>query len=328
MWSWVSGLMMAIGLAWTGCALAQAPAIPENPRFVFPTTPEVVVKLAQPSTTRSIRGKLLSLTAFEVVIDTGKTSPRGEPGQRIAFERIESLRSSDGRFEFTPDEDFQAASLRIVSTFSSVTIESASPATETPSGDPSPARAAHTAAGPIMPKKPPVNGLGQGGFGGIKNLPKPKKTDPVSPEAPATEGGTEGTPEVTEPETPPPVDQTAGATEIFLCSNCAKEIPASAIKTGVCPHCKVAFSNLALPPSKPVSNPFQKPAGNGNAGGGGAFAPTSPAPTDPAVPAPANNNGTQIIQGGGFTLDAIPNWAKGGLFVLLVLVGWHLIFNR
>ena len=323
MWNRASGWVVAMGLLWMGAAEAQTPALPDNPRFVFPTTPEVVVKLVPNSTTRSIRGKLKSLTALEVVVDVGKTPRPGQSdaGQRIGFDRIESLRSSDGRLEFTPDEDFQAISQRIVVAYASVTIESAAATPGTASGNPSPTESAHTAEGPSPTKKPPVNGLGQGGFGGLKNLSKPKKSDPASSETPAETGGAESTPD---PANPPPVDPTAGATEVLFCSNCTKEIPASAIKTGVCPHCKVAFSNLALPPTQPVANPFNPSAKPGPAGSN-PFA-ANPSPT--STPTPPTNSGSQVIQGSSFTLDAIPNWAKGGLFVLLVLIGWHLIFNR
>jgi hypothetical protein len=102
-----------------------------------------------------------------------------------------------------------------------------------------------------------------------------------------------------------------------------KEIPSSAIKSGVCPHCKIAFSNGATPSSNPGPNPFApKPGTNGSATD--AFAPTSSAPSV----APAANSGSQVVQTTGFSIDSIPNWAKGGLFVLFVLIGWQLVFNR
>lgn len=327
MWGRVAALVVAISGMWTGWAAAQAPAIPENPRYVFPTTPEVVVKLVQPNTQRSIRGKLISLTALEVIVDTGKLSAearaRGEIGQRISFDRIESLHSSDGRFRFTPEENFKTVSQRIVAAYTSVTVEgsSATPDAAGNISNPDPATVGHMPTVPVPMRKPPVNGLGQGGFGGIKNLPKPKKPDPSSADIPAEATGTQGT---SDPATPPDVDPTAGATEVLLCSNCAKEIPASAIKTGVCPHCKIAFSNVTPAPSTPASNPFQKTAGSGT-GNADPFAPTTPAASAASVP-PANT-GSQV-ESVGFSIEAIPNWAKGGLFVLLVLVGWHLVFNR
>ncbi len=354
MWGRIAGLMVGIALTWTGVALAQAPETPDRLRYVFPTRPEVIIKMVQPSTASSIRGKLVSLTDSEVVIETMKKSPprdrgRIDGGSSISFERIESLRTLDGEFEFTPKEDFETVSKRLVAAFASVTVEDASlpvgssqvaitpsttPSTSLPGSDPTedPAMAVHAGSqvapiplDPRAPKnrkpraaKPPVKGPGQSGFGGIKSLTKPKKTDPASSEMPADGTETEAT---TSAETTPPVDPTAGATEVLLCSSCGKEIPTSAVKTGVCPHCKIAFSNVTGPPSKTTQNPFQQPgtrtAGTGTAG---AFSATSPS-------VPPTNTGSQVVQNSGFSIDAIPNWAKGGLFVLLVLVGWTLM-NR
>ena len=344
MWGRIAGLMVGIGLVWTGVALAQAPEMPERPRFVFPTRPEVILKMVQPSTASSIRGKLISLTDSEVVIDTGKKSP-GRGGSSISFERIESLRTLDGEFEFTPKEDFPSVSKRLVAAFASVSIEDASlpagspqstylpPLTPTEETVIDPAKVGHagTQLAPRIPKnqkpplaKPPVKAPVKSGFGGIKSLTKPPKTDPASPEMPA-----EGTEAPAPAETTPPVDPTAGAKEVLLCSSCGKEIPKSAVRTGVCPHCKIAFSNVTGPPSHKAQNPFQKPgtaaAGTGAAGTGhGAFAGTSSS-VPPSVP--PTNTGSQVVENSGFSIDAIPNWAKGGMFVLLVLVGWHLM-NR
>jgi hypothetical protein len=342
----IAGLMVCIGLAWAGLVQAQTPEMPEHPRFVFPTRPEVTIKMVQPSTSRSIGGKLLSLTDREVVIETAKKGPprdrgRGDGGSSISFERIESLRTLDGDFVFTPKEDFHAIAERIVATFASVTIEDASlsagspPITDTPSttlpgSDPNeiPATVGHagTPLAPKIPKnnpsvaKPPVKGLGQSGFGGIKSLTKPKKTEPASTAPPADGSEPGGT---TEPTPTPPVDPTAGATEVLLCSNCGKEIPASSARQGVCPHCKIAFSNVTAPQSNTAQNPSQKPTGTGN----NAFAGTSTSPSvAPSVP--PTNTGSQVVENSGFSIDTVPNWAKGGLFVLLVLVGWHLVMNR
>ncbi len=346
----IAALMVWMGLAWTGVACAQAPKMPEHPRIVFPTKPEVVVKMVQPSTASSIRGKLLSLTENEVVIDTGKATPRermaGNVGQKIGFNRIVSVKSLDGEFEFTPKEEFKDILDRIVAAYASVTVEDDSlpPGVQrmtytpsnlalTPPSNEDPAKIGHAgtlpgaarlpgaAPDPLTPKKPvakpPVKGLGQKGFGGIKSLTKPKKTDPASAEMPAEGTGPEAT-------IPPSTahSATAGASEVFLCSNCGKEIPATAAKTGICPYCKVAFTNVTGPPSKVAQNPFQKPAGAGN----NPFAQPATAPSvAPSVP--PTNTGSQVVQNSGFSIEAIPNWAKGGMFLLLVLVGWHLM-NR
>lgn len=323
----VFGLVVAVALAWTGIVSAQKVPGASRTRYVFPTTPEVVVKMEKSNNLKYVRGKLLSLTASEIVVDNGKSSARdrelGDIGQRIGFERIESIRTTDGRLEFRTDEDFQEVSKRISASYSSVTTEVDVTPSETSgaSGPPSAVPEVPSVTETPPARKPTLNGLGNGGFGGIKNLPKPKPTDSITPATPSSEGvEVEGN---STPANPPPAATTSGVSEDFLCSNCMKQIPASAIKTGVCPHCKIAFSNVAFPTSNTAPNPFgPKPGTPGSTAG--AFAPTSNVPSV----APTANPGYQITQSNGFSIDSIPNWAKGGLFVLLVLIGWHLVFNR
>ena len=370
MWGRVCGLMLAIVFLWKGPMMAQAPirpglpgmvspqvsgnvpsgtvvpAIPEHPLFLFPTTPDVSLKL-RAGNGRPVRGKLISLSDHAVVIETVSSQhrERGEAGQTIGFDRIETMRSIDGRFEFKPEEDFQVVSKRVMAAYASVQIEpDPDPIASRPGTDNrAPAvttneKAPDPSAEGSRPKssKPIVNGLGNGGFGGISNLQKPKPKKPASGTS-TTESSPEEQPAVTtESANSPPAAPTSGVTEILLCSNCTKEIPTSAVKSGVCPHCKIAFANVTVAPSPSTTNPFQSSTGTEtglgmrteSTAGAGAFAPTTTgAPA--AVSAPAQNTGTQIIQGGnGFSIDAVPNWAKGGLFVLLVLVGWHLMFNR
>lgn len=322
----LSGLIVAFVFAWTEIVAAQEVAAPSRTRYLFPTTPEVVVKMEKSNNLKYVRGKLLSLTDSEIVVDTGKSSPRdrelGDVGQRIGFERIESIRTTDGRLEFRVDEDFQEVSKRLIASYSSVTTEVDTALPKTSPGTPAAVLEAPAVAEKPSTRKPPVNGLGNGGFGGLRNLPKPKQSDPTPPAN--TSDNTTETPQNTPSVTPPSTPATSNATEILLCSNCTKEIPASAIQSGVCPHCQIAFSNVAIK-ANPSSGtqPFSATPGSSNTASN-PFAPTSNAP---AV-APTTANGSQVVQTNGFSIDSIPNWAKGGLFVLLVLIGWHLIFNR
>lgn len=323
----ILGLVVVVVLAWTSVVTAQDVAAPSPTRYLFPTTPEVVVKMEKSSNLRYVRGKLLSLTDSEIVLDTGKSSARdrelGDVGQRIGYERIESIRTTDGRLEFRVDEDFQVVSKRIMASYSSVTVEADASLPKISSGLPSAVPGVPAVVATPPARNPPVNGLGNGGFGGLQNLPKTKQSEPTTP-ANIPNQGME-TVENTPPATPAhSATATSGVTEILLCSNCTKEIPASAIRTGVCPHCQIAFSNVSIK-ANPTSGSQAFSAKPGSAAApSNAFAPTSNAP---AV-APTAANGSQITQSNGFSVDSIPNWAKGGLFVLLVLVGWHMAFNR
>jgi|GEM_PF-4959472 len=350
--AWLLGLIVAAGAFCGESVTAQAPTIPEHPKFLFPTRPEVSVKLTKASNGKPVRGKLISLTALEAVIDTGTLSrrdrERGEQGQRVSVDRMESLRSTDGRFQFQPEEDFKVVAQRIVAAYTSVKIEGEvdpggsgldidSPLPTLPGSPSLPGSVAlpgMSKPGPKNPAeatnpkttKPKPNGIGNGGFGGIKNLPKPKK-----PESESSDTDVENEAEATEPSTEmseaPPETPLSGVTETLFCSNCTKEVPTSAIKSGVCPHCKVAFANVSIAPSAVVKNPFEKSGGAANAGAG-AFAATGATPATAPIPGEANNSGTVVVQGGEFTFDSIPGWAKGGLFILLVLVGYHMLFNR
>ncbi len=327
----LAGLMLAIWASGAGLVFAQGVTLPEYPRFVFPTTPEISIKLQKSSNAKPIRGKLISLTSREAVVDTGNLSrrdrERGELGQRIGFDRIESLRSTDGRLEFQPSEDFRIISERIVAAYASVVVEPDAAPGLSPSVSSSlplapPGIEGQGTTFPVVPPRPrpgqpAVNGLGQGGFGGLSNLPKSKKPEPAV--IPLT-AAPESTPHDVGPEVAHAAASKPVASEILSCSNCGKDLPASATQFGICPHCKVTFT---LPPSatsNAVQNPFQQ-------SGGGAFDPTSTG-ASVGAPAPTTNTGTQVVQGGGFSFDAVPNWAKGGLFALLVLVGYHLLYNR
>lgn len=350
--AWLLRLIVVASAFCGDSVMAQPRVIPEHPKFVFPTRPEVSVKLTKASNGKPVRGKLISLTALEAVIDTGALSrrdrERGELGQRLSVDRMESLRSTDGRFQLTPEEDFQVVARRIVAAYSSVKIEGEvdpggsglkidSPLSALPGSSSLPGSAAlpgmakpgsKDTAEATKPKntKPKPNGMGSGGFGGIKNLPKPKKPES---ESTGEDDAVETPSEISEA---PPETSLSGVTETLYCSSCTKEIPSSAIKSGVCPHCKVPFANISIAPSAVVKNPFEKSGGAGNAGasntGGGAFSPTETTPSTAPLPGGANNSGTVVVQDSGFTFESIPGWAKGGLFILLVLVGYHMLFNR
>ena len=289
-------------------------------KFTFTAPPEVEIKLRKSSKTAKVRGVLTSLSKLEAVVSNEK----GE--QRVSFDRIDTLKTA--LVEFTGDDDYLEIGKKVSAAYSSVEISGAA--------NPSTAAAAHGApaispeANPIKPgmktEQSPKNSLGTGGFGGFKNVAKPKATEPAE-----TASETAGTPEqsgLSSPTETMPLD----ATEVYICDKCKKEITSAHLQAGQCPHCKTDFAvAVTVPRTNPAPNPFgaaPAPAG-GNVNPFGAANKTGAAGQGqggvvPAPPAPV------VIQGGsgGFSIDAIPNWAKGGLFVLLVLVGYHVVFNR
>jgi predicted RNA-binding Zn-ribbon protein involved in translation (DUF1610 family) len=325
--------------------------------FTFLTTPEVSIKLKAPNLGRPIRGKLIALSDGEVIVDTGVLSrrdrERGERGQRVPFSRMESLRSSDGRFEFTPDEGFKVIAQKVVDTYPSIRTEgnvSALQMDRPPrvrskkKGDddePEPAspndtaesemeeESSSTASGKKTPPKKTM-GIGNKGIGGIKSLPKVNKS--VQEQAEDEESADQM--EDSEPE----VEETglADATEEHYCSNCNKRLSRSALKKEECPHCGTTFVMPKASSSRPSGSAQTSghgafaPAGSASAPTGGAFAPAGSAPVAEGAPAAGQTtSSTVVIQGGGgFSFDQVPTWAKGGIFVLVILVGYHVLFNR
>lgn len=331
-------------------AQEDAPAL--DLTFTFLTTPEVSIKLKAPNLGRPVRGKLLTLTDGEVIVDTGLLSrrdrERGERGQRVPFSRMESLRTTDGRFEFSPEEGFKVIAQRAVDTYPSIRVDGNISELELdrpPRGrskkkddDDEPERPAlpgstdpemddeKTSKGSMPGKSPPQKapGIGNRGIGGLKNLPKVNKPNPgQSDESDSND---------------PPDESSSGhddaevaeSNEELICSNCQRVLSRSAVKKGECPHCHATFITPShSSPSSSGQNAFA-PSGNPPTSAAGAFAPAGPAPVDQAAPVagqPASN--TVVVQGGnGFSFDQVPNWAKGGIFILVLLVGYHVLFNR
>lgn len=342
------GLLVLAVLFLCESSVAQSPAIPDHPTVIFLSRPDVIVKLKDNS--KSIRGRLAGLTSVEIMINRGK----GQGDQPIKMERIESLKSVDGVYEFTGEEDIKDIAQRAVDSYAAIKItgpggkpfvgrdSKAKPDRSDDDYVPAAGRANQSTDGEVdteeaePEKKPPANssskskpkGMGKKEFGGIGNLSKNKKSD----EDEASEE--DGDAEMSADESESVAEDSSDASETLVCSSCNKEIPESARNTGVCPHCRATFVNTPKSSRVATKDPFAK-TGNATAG---AFAPTGPAPTGQAAPSgqtapvagqttPATSN-TVIVQGGGFSFDQVPNWAKGGIFVLVLLVGYHMLFNR
>ena len=330
----------------------DAPAL--DLTFTFQTTPEVSIKLKAPNLGRPVRGKLLTLTDGEVIVDTGVLSrrdrERGERGQRVPFSRMESLRTTDGRFEFSPEEGFKVFAQRAVDTYPSIRVDGnisqleldrpprARSKNKGDDDDEDPVRPAlpgatdpemddeKTSKGSMAGKSPPQKapGIGSRGIGGLKNLPKVNKTKQGQSDESESDDPSE------DPSSSNNDAEVAESNEELICSNCQKVLPRSAVKKGECPHCHATF--ISPPQSSPGSSGQGAFAASGHPPGSaaGAFAPVGHAPAEQVAPVagqPASN--TVVVQGGnGFSFDQVPNWAKGGIFILVLLVGYHVLFNR
>ncbi len=348
------GLLVVTLLILGDSVFAQEPEIPDHPRVSFPSRPDVIVELNDNS--KSVRGRLANLTSVEIMINRGK----GQGDQPIKMERIKSLKSVDGFFQFTGDEDIKDITQRAIDSYSAIKIDGPGGRSYVPRGGKGkhskfddedeivvePQRPNRTEKTPKSganktgtEKMPPGNstprskskGLGNGGFGGLGNLPKNSKSK--DDEAGSSEDQDS---EMASEEDDSSESSASGELDEFLCSVCSKEIPQSAMKKGVCPHCRATFAVPKVASSTPQNDPFGKTGGTPVPGTGNAFAPTGAPLTaqgapgvGPAVPAVGQApSSTVVVQNTGFSFDQVPNWAKGGIFILVILVGYHLLFNR
>lgn len=349
---WLGQLVLAVIF----CAMPVA-AQDDTPvfdlSFTFLTTPEISIKLKAPNLGRPIRGKLVALSDGEVIVDTGVLSrrdrERGERGQRVPFSRIESLRSSDGRFEFTPDEGFKVIAQRVVDTYPSIRTEGnvsalqmdrpprvrskkkddddeSEPAAPNGTAESEMEEESNSSASGNKSSPKKTMGIGNKGIGGIKSLPKINK--PIQEQ---TENNEEPADQAEDPTTEDDKPEVANSTdEEHYCSNCNKLLSRSALKKEECPHCGTTFVRSKSTPPQPSGQGAFAPVGASSTPAGGAFAPvgTVPAGQEAAVAGSATSNTVVIQGGGGFSFDQVPTWAKGGIFVLVILVGYHVLFNR
>ncbi len=147
-------------------AMTALPAqeISLDTKFTFSAPPEVEIKLRKSSKSSKVRGVLTSLSKLEAVV----ANEKGE--QRVSFDRIESLKTA--LVEFTGDDDYLEIGKKVRAAYSSVEISGMAQSPEAAGAHRAPATSPEAnAVKPVaMPEPPMKPSLGQGGFGGIKNV--------------------------------------------------------------------------------------------------------------------------------------------------------------
>ncbi len=248
---------------------------------------------------------LISLTEEVVTI---RTSAGKEV--EIEMDKIKTIRTRDGEFDYSPEDEAFASLLRRANRISGVSIETVdvfdplerfAPGEEIPQSpgrpDPDPAVVRNT--------PPPDTGM-----------PEPVTSQPLvisTPEVTATPAPVMQPDDTDDPPAPP-------GTTIYTCATCGKELPAGVRDGDKCPHCGIVFWNRATPAAVATANSdgstttgYPEAAGNPT---------TSGAPANNAAPATAAPSSSSV------NFDEIPMWMKVGFFVGLLAIGWLLLQRR
>ena len=264
----------------------------------------------------SIRQKSGPSRTFTLISLTAETATiRTAAGKDVEIEmsKIRSIRTRDGDFDFSPEEEAFASLVRRANRISGVSVQTVdvydpierfAPGEEIPS-DPVPPRRNPDPA-PSIVRNDDTN---------------PGPADPVLPQPLIV-----ATPETTTNVTPAMTPEDAGnppppGTTIYTCATCNRDLPAGVRDGDKCPHCGIVFWNRAPAPAASGNS-----GGTNNAGGypQATGYPTASGAADPAASPPSNIT----TSSGGLDLDSVPMWMKVGFFVGLIAIGWLLLQRR
>jgi hypothetical protein len=280
----------------------------------------------QQATGSRLRCDLISMTADKVIVRNNQRQNEIEMG------KVRSIRSTDGKFEYSPaDETFesllrrcrriQGVSVGQVRVFDE--LEPEGPDTANPTEPAS----TGTAGQPSATALPATGGAaGPAATSPSDSGTPPESADP-SPTAAAPNAATAG-----------PARRTS------VCANCMKDIPPTLQNGDRCPHCNVIFWDA----SRPIA---PAPAAAGHAAGIASGNPAGNAtgrPSDPdsiltargpkafststgnvtPVTAPTTDTAAPATTTVGDTFSSMPMWMKVGLFAGMLAIAWLLIQRR
>jgi hypothetical protein len=260
-------------------------------------------------------------------IDSEKLHLRALNGDevQIKLERVRSVKTPDEAFEFWPEQEtFEELAGRI-NTISGAKLNGKVP-TSAARGDSTPPRQRGASRAARKHEERAGNDSdardedGRGPFG-LQAPVTPQSDDPAlvvrtdsARPAPARASETAESTDDTASDAEP-----APGTEILVCSNCEKDLPAGFVSGGRCPHCdRVAIFDTG------DANPFA--ASQGSATGHDPFAATgAPAAAIPASAAAAVAATPAADDGG---MAGIPLYGKIGIFAAFLVVGWLILQRR
>jgi hypothetical protein len=254
---------------------------------------------------------LISLTEESIKIRTSA-------GKEIEIEmdKIQTIRTRDGEFDYSPGEETFASLLRRAARINGVSVETVDvydPIERIAPGEEEQPR-------PVNRNQPetPVVANDDPPAANDTNPPPPSTTAhsatppaitdvPVGPEMTPAESGHTATPR-------------PGST-IYTCASCGHDLPAGLKDGDKCPHCGIVFWSSGAPAATASNN-----GGNGGTGGypDAVGYPSSTATT----PAGAPTTTTPGTSPNNFNVADAPMWMKVGFFVGLLVIGWLLIQRR
>lgn len=317
-------LGLLAGLFCTGSFLMGQDFPADAPRKVQ----QVTLSPPREASVRQKSGPARIFTLISLTEDTIKVRTSVGKEVEIAMDKIKTVRTRDGQFDYSPDEETFASLLRRASRITGVTVatvdvydpieriapgeeEPPPPAARNPTEPPAagnPAVAGHsgTAVGHHGAAPPGFHSANRPGV-----VPAPVNVEPTQPqtEQPSSEAAS---PAVATSEAP------GQGTTIYTCANCSNELPAGIKNGDRCPHCGIVFWNAAPAPA-PGSNPG---ADSGTAGYPAASGYPASTTTTP-VAAPSN-----VTPGVSNSFSDVPMWMKVAFFVGLLVIGWLLLQRR
>jgi hypothetical protein len=253
------------------------------------------------ATGNRLRCDLLSMTAEKVVVRNNQRT------NEIEMDKVRSIRSTDGKFEYSPAEESFESLLRRCRRLQGVSLSKLEVFDDVLPED------------PVKPEAPRP-----GDQASITGAP---------PGAGTNEAATANPPETTNAEagegTAPTTGNNGGTS---VCANCGKEIPPTLQNGERCPHCQIIFWD----PNRPIGSP---PHATGSAAGSNAGPPStvtqpganvqyptgSGTGTAVAAPPPAASVPRTSV---GNSLSNAPMWMKVGLFAGMLGIGWLLLQRR
>jgi hypothetical protein len=288
---------------------------------------QVTLSPAKDASIRQKSGPARTFTLISLTEDSIKVRTSAGKEIEIEMDKIQTIRTRDGEFDYSPGEETFASLLRRATRINGVMVET-------------------------VDVYDPIERIAPGEEEDDEERPRPvnrnqsgpeeangEDTTPAGsndPDPPAFTEETTGTQEnTTEPahsEEPVDPDMTASnvddaaapapGTTIYTCANCGNELAVRFKDGDKCPHCGIVFWSSGSPAATASNS-----GGNGgnNAAGGYPEAsgyPASTATTPTGAPS-ATAPGTSIN-----SLGDVPMWMKVGFFVGLLVIGWLLLQRR
>lgn len=274
-----------------------------------PVQPRKVQQVTMsPPRDASIRQKSGPARVFQLISLTEEiVTVRLANGKQVEIEmdKVQAIRTRDGSFDYSPEDETFASLLRRVPRISGATVQTVEvydPIERIAPGEepttPDPADGQSFVANPADP-----SGMPEGAPLVVANPSDPASIDPAMADS---INGTNGTP----------------GSVVYTCANCLQDLPAGFQDGSKCPHCGVVFWSAGPPVvTASGSNGATAEAGAANHDPFNVTSTTAPIANDGTTPAPVTTTS-------GPDFGDAPMWMKVGFFAGLLAIGWILLQRR